>query len=134
MFCLDVFVFFKQKTADEMRISDGSSDVCSSDLTDEYLEYLAQTFFARLLGSKTAAQTDDEDCSKLLLGSELEQAMAQDAQIPSEPLHSSGRSSSGPRGVDRKSDVQGKRVSVREELGGGRVIKKKNKNNITRDL
>src|SRR3546814_9881128 len=29
--CLGVF-FFKQKTADEMRISDWSSDVCSSDL------------------------------------------------------------------------------------------------------
>src|SRR3546814_9535854 len=27
------FVFFKQKTAYEMRISDWSSDVCSSDLT-----------------------------------------------------------------------------------------------------
>src|SRR3546814_10079614 len=27
------FVFFKQKTAYEMRISDGSSDVCSSDLS-----------------------------------------------------------------------------------------------------
>src|SRR3546814_17875783 len=73
-----------------MRISDWSSDVCSSDL------------FARLLGSKTAAQTDDEDCSKLLLGSELEQAMAQDAQIPSETLHSSGRRSSGPSGVLRR--------------------------------
>src|SRR3546814_2909393 len=29
-----VFVFFKQKTAYEMRISDWSSDVCSSDLAD----------------------------------------------------------------------------------------------------
>src|SRR3546814_5456860 len=28
----DYFVFFKQKTAYEMRISDWSSDVCSSDL------------------------------------------------------------------------------------------------------
>src|SRR3546814_10533990 len=28
------FFFFKQKTADEMRISDWSSDVCSSDLFD----------------------------------------------------------------------------------------------------
>src|SRR3546814_8593933 len=27
-----LFFFFKQKTADEMRISDWSSDVCSSDL------------------------------------------------------------------------------------------------------
>src|SRR3546814_9034558 len=31
MFCF--FFFFKQKTAYEMRISDWSSDVCSSDLT-----------------------------------------------------------------------------------------------------
>src|SRR3546814_3039691 len=29
-----LFVFFKQKTAYEMRISDWSSDVCSSDLDD----------------------------------------------------------------------------------------------------
>src|SRR3546814_4345473 len=34
MFCCIGFVFFfKQKTAYEMRISDWSSDVCSSDLT-----------------------------------------------------------------------------------------------------
>src|SRR3546814_2546116 len=32
MSCVVVFVFFKQKTAYEMRISDWSSDVCSSDL------------------------------------------------------------------------------------------------------
>src|SRR3546814_5017459 len=32
MCCLDLFFFFKQKTAYEMRISDWSSDVCSSDL------------------------------------------------------------------------------------------------------
>src|SRR3546814_1370299 len=32
MFVCVLFVFFKQKTAYEMRISDWSSDVCSSDL------------------------------------------------------------------------------------------------------
>src|SRR3546814_9147699 len=32
MNAIDVFFFFKQKTAYEMRISDWSSDVCSSDL------------------------------------------------------------------------------------------------------
>src|SRR3546814_8105402 len=32
MFLLSYFFFFKQKTAYEMRISDWSSDVCSSDL------------------------------------------------------------------------------------------------------
>src|SRR3546814_6968568 len=31
-FCFYIFFFFKQKTAYEMRISDWSSDVCSSDL------------------------------------------------------------------------------------------------------
>src|SRR3546814_18966651 len=33
---LCIFFFFKQKTAYEMRISDWSSDVCSSDLIDRY--------------------------------------------------------------------------------------------------
>src|SRR3546814_3438674 len=32
LFCIFYFFFFKQKTAYEMRISDWSSDVCSSDL------------------------------------------------------------------------------------------------------
>src|SRR3546814_6812552 len=32
--CVFFFFFFKQKTAYEMRISDWSSDVCSSDLAD----------------------------------------------------------------------------------------------------
>src|SRR3546814_10311034 len=34
MLCFLFFFFFKQKTAYEMRISDWSSDVCSSDLVD----------------------------------------------------------------------------------------------------
>src|SRR3546814_4449956 len=33
-----MFFFFKQKTAYEMRISDWSSDVCSSDLPAQYRE------------------------------------------------------------------------------------------------
>src|SRR3546814_5389232 len=34
LWCVLCFFFFKQKTAYEMRISDWSSDVCSSDLRD----------------------------------------------------------------------------------------------------
>src|SRR3546814_9716440 len=45
LFCYYVLVnilfFFKQKTAYEMRISDWSSDVCSSDLGNDQLFYLA---------------------------------------------------------------------------------------------
>src|SRR3546814_10342528 len=37
------FFFFKQKTAYEMRISDWSSDVCSSDLSDELVMELSPT-------------------------------------------------------------------------------------------
>src|SRR3546814_1858698 len=36
--CMTLFFFFKQKTAYEMRISDWSSDVCSSDLTIRALD------------------------------------------------------------------------------------------------
>src|SRR3546814_1762911 len=36
VFVLVCFFFFKQKTAYEMRISDWSSDVCSSDLTNRF--------------------------------------------------------------------------------------------------
>src|SRR3546814_2008928 len=55
--CLFFFVFFKQKTAYEMRISDWSSDVCSSDL-----EELAQEAFARVLA------LDDMSCIENLEG------------------------------------------------------------------
>src|SRR3546814_5809397 len=37
-----MFFFFKQKTAYEMRISDWSSDVCSSDLEAEHLQRIRQ--------------------------------------------------------------------------------------------
>src|SRR3546814_6039223 len=41
-----LFFFFKQKTAYDMRISDWSSDVCSSDLCcDGYADYLRQNGF-----------------------------------------------------------------------------------------
>src|SRR3546814_2829307 len=44
-FYICVFFFFKQKTAYEMRISDWSSDVCSSDLADQ----VAQTLGAQIV-------------------------------------------------------------------------------------
>src|SRR3546814_5109273 len=44
---LVVFFFFKQKTAYEMRISDWSSDVCSSDLPSDSLRLLADSLLIR---------------------------------------------------------------------------------------
>src|SRR3546814_7458451 len=43
-YILFVFFFFKQKTAYEMRISDWSSDVCSSDLVDPACSALPVNF------------------------------------------------------------------------------------------
>src|SRR3546814_6326684 len=46
-----VFVFFKQKTAYEMRISDWSSDVCSSDLVEHDILRFAGDFGERIVTS-----------------------------------------------------------------------------------
>src|SRR3546814_2660998 len=45
----DCFLFFEQKTAYEMRISDWSSDVCSSDLTAYGAPQLEAKFFHSLM-------------------------------------------------------------------------------------
>src|SRR3546814_8778673 len=46
VYILLFFFFFKQKTAYGMRISDWSSDVCSSDLTFGYLQLMEGINFA----------------------------------------------------------------------------------------
>src|SRR3546814_8589328 len=47
----DCFFFFKQKTAYEVRISDWSSDVCSSDLADGAVRVHDRQLQARLLAA-----------------------------------------------------------------------------------
>src|SRR3546814_20802689 len=47
-FCFVIFFFFKQKTAYEMRISDWSSDVCSSDLNPVYYVQYAHARICRV--------------------------------------------------------------------------------------
>src|SRR3546814_4717924 len=52
MLCMVVYFFFKQKTAYEMRISDWSSDVCSSDLEEVVMRFNDFTFaFPALLSA-----------------------------------------------------------------------------------
>src|SRR3546814_8052935 len=50
-----VFFFFKQKTAYEMRISDWSSDVCSSDLDDTRHEIIRRLFYLITVAAEDAA-------------------------------------------------------------------------------
>src|SRR3546814_5858451 len=54
-----LFLFFKQKTAYEMRISDWSSDVCSSDLRD-HESYRAVDEFQRC-EKEIEGDRDDDD-------------------------------------------------------------------------
>src|SRR3546814_3629563 len=49
--CDCLLFFFKQKTAYEMRISDWSSDVCSSDLVTLQREVLVQLLVRGLVGA-----------------------------------------------------------------------------------
>src|SRR3546814_1617627 len=55
--CSFVFLFFKQKTAYEMRISDWSSDVCSSDL---------HGIFARRIGGTMGLQRNRKEAFDLV--------------------------------------------------------------------
>src|SRR3546814_10121910 len=63
LFCIVLqlinFFFFKQKTAYEMRISDWSSDVCSSDLTPK-LRTQAATLQALLQGASAGARAGQD--------------------------------------------------------------------------
>src|SRR3546814_17981671 len=102
------FFCFKQKTAYEMRISDGSSDVCSSDLL--------QPGLARGRARPLVLGTGD--------GRRLRRRRVCRRARQLEP-RPAGRLRGRVRAVpDRKSVVSGKSVSVRVDLGGRRIIKK----------
>src|SRR3546814_16493075 len=113
------FFFFKQKTAYEMRISDWSSDVCSSDLL-------------RAPGSRAdhrlAAQPRRAWSFWGLPGaagrSRPHLPAAPGARAPHRLRREDQPRAGGQR--DRKSDVEGKRVSVRVDPGGSRLLTKKN--------
>src|SRR3546814_10364795 len=61
---LDLFFFFNQKTAYEMRISDWSSDVCSSDLLPAELQnsLLGMSRVRRLVPGHRLFQRGDPPC------------------------------------------------------------------------
>src|SRR3546814_7090666 len=66
IYYLDVVFFFKQKTAYEMRISDWSSDVCSSDLA--VLDWLDAGQGANPLDAKIATLAFAEGIGQLVGG------------------------------------------------------------------
>src|SRR3546814_12070408 len=122
MFLLLLFFFFKQKTAYELRISDWSSDVCSSDLGADAIcwnprcdrDDASQRFGPPQRRLRTAQQLDLRD----IVGTQcLKPRFIARCRIIGLDAIDKG---------DRTSVVEGKSVSVRVDLGGRRIIKKKN--------
>src|SRR3546814_1043477 len=73
VYLFSLFFFFKQKTAYEMRISDWSSDVCSSDLTDVFYKVDDENYlilFTRLGRQEAAfkAKVIADEIQKLVVG------------------------------------------------------------------
>src|SRR3546814_7314708 len=62
-----VFFFFKQKTAYEMRISDWSSDVCSSDLVGRPIDRMLVISAVGKLRHRTARDIGDEQMEMLVV-------------------------------------------------------------------
>src|SRR3546814_16210695 len=118
------FVFFKQKTAYEMRMSDWSSDVCSSDL------YTAQGEVASPLGNdhpfvRPYGQFPCKD-GYVFFGGYTDKFWRITCETFGEPeVADDPEINSMRKRSDRKSVVKGKSVSVRVDIGGRRIIKKK---------
>src|SRR3546814_14273657 len=107
-----------------MRISDWSSDVCSSDLVD--ILYDHQDAGVRLYQASILAGAAGIVIAGTGNGS-LSPGAARGSLLARRRGLTCVRSSRVPSGEvgDRKSVVVGKRVSVRVDLGGRRILKKK---------
>src|SRR3546814_9798337 len=75
-----LFFFFKQKTAYEMRISDWSSDVCSSDLISEETTQTSTMFGEQLALAVDKLPTANKDLKLLYDQSATEEEEAESEQ------------------------------------------------------
>src|SRR3546814_14539053 len=110
-----------------MRISDWSSDVCSSDLRAPHawlkdgrsiLDLFGKSFVLLNFATDNAA-----DVQAMQAASEAVRMPFEVAALNDEPEAARAYAAK----LDRKSGVSGKSVSVRVVLGGRRIIKKKKK-------
>src|SRR3546814_11699093 len=104
-----------------MRISDWSSDVCSSDLSARLRASRSATSYLRPIAAMNAGSIGDGSLRTVGGGPIRSDPCA------SGPFRAARESLSGasPSVRDRKSVVSGKSVSVRVDLGGRRIIQKK---------
>src|SRR3546814_18154359 len=123
-----------------MRISDWSSDVCSSDLFVRCTVGEPQLFFCMPSSFCGSPEPDPDrkcECKNDQAGvvpqaRDLGVAHGADIAEPVSECVAFRTKADGVQGVelrDRKNGVEGTSESVRGDLGGGRIIKKKKKNN-----
>src|SRR3546814_11254649 len=109
-----------------MRISDWSSVVCSSDLATSLLANPAAGggLFTKPESLKRAAQLAG---TQIAVDAPIQLAATGQYDPAMAGISALGGVMSTPHRRDRKSGVEGKRVSVRVDLGGRCIIKKKSK-------
>src|SRR3546814_5045598 len=105
MWCLTYIFFFKQKTAYEMRISDCSSDVCSSDLDPRGADRRRRPALLRALPEERARSLAKEGRRRLPAGTAL-------ALRPAQPRRGPRRSRPVARPMERQ-------ISQAHRLGRG---------------
>src|SRR3546814_20356738 len=115
-----------------MRISDWSSDVCSSDLAAGTVPFYRQRFAEA--GVDPAAAVTWGSIARLPILKRSDLQGAGEAIKTTALPKSHGRRHDIETSGDRKSVVEGKSVSVRVDLGGRRIIKKKKKRYIQKRL
>src|SRR3546814_11801030 len=134
--CVEFFFFFKQNTAYDMRISDWSSDVCSSDLTAGIrIAGMAKAFNKPLSHGNGAGPHNIALQAGLANGSLVEyhfhKWMAYNAIFKNVPHPVDGYLEVS---QDRKSVVCGRSVSGSVNLGGFCIIKKQRSKNNTQQI
>src|SRR3546814_3786535 len=120
--------FFKQKTGYEMRISDWSSDVCSSDLKSLLIDFLSRVRFAQFDG-----RTRSVFCESTFFGRFRPCRFAGSAErtLPQRKLNdSSNTQHPGSKKIDRKST---RLDSVTNAHLVCRLLLDKKKNTMTND-
>src|SRR3546814_21182143 len=121
------FFFFKQKTAYEMRISDWSSDVCSSDVNAESTDDAEDENGGRH-NRRRNSQEHDEDADQRHIEHDQHSIADEHAGNHAPEEMRAVANAPGPGNhPDRKSVGEGKNVSVRVYLGGSQFLKKKKK-------
>src|SRR3546814_8901968 len=103
-FCVWLFFCFKQKTAYEMRISDWSSDVCSSDLRGVAVDHPGAEIREGLrIVDRAAVMGGDAQMFGREAEGDGDVEIAERLHLPVEPVDRIGTEAVGP--ADRKSGV-----------------------------